>query len=65
MRVFLVGPPGAGKSTVGRHLASTLGAAFYDLDEVIEARAGADIPWIFDVEGELGFRDRETQVVRD
>ena len=53
MRVFLVGPPGAGKSTVGRHLASTLGAAFYDLDEVIEARAGADIPWIFDVEGEL------------
>ena len=65
MRVFLVGPPGAGKSTVGRHLASALGAAFYDLDEVIEARAGANIPWIFDVEGELGFRDRETLVVRD
>ncbi len=50
MRVFLVGPPGAGKSTVGRHLASALGAAFYDLDEVIDARAGANIPWIFDVE---------------
>ena len=65
MRVFLVGPPGAGKSTVGRHLASYLQAAFFDLDEVIQERAGADIPWIFDVEGESGFRDRESAVVND
>ena len=65
MRVFLVGPPGAGKSTVGRHLAAHLQATFFDLDEVIRERAGADIPWIFDVEGESGFRDRESAVVKD
>ena len=65
MRVFFVGPPGAGKSTVGRHLAAHLQAAFFDLDEVIQERAGADIPWIFDVEGESGFRDRESAVVKD
>ena len=65
MRVFLVGPPGAGKSTVGRHLAAHLQAKFFDLDEVIQERAGADIPWIFDVEGESGFRDRESAVVKD
>ena len=65
MRVFLVGPPGAGKSTVGRHLAAHLQATFFDLDEVIQERAGADIPWIFDVEGESGFRDRESAVVND
>ena len=65
MRVFLVGPPGAGKSTVGRHLAACLQATFFDLDEVVQERAGADIPWIFDVEGESGFRDRESAVVND
>ena len=65
MRVFLVGPPGAGKSTVGRHLAAQLQMEFFDLDEVIKERAGADIPWIFDVEGESGFRDRESAVVND
>ena len=65
MRVFLVGPPGAGKSTVGRHLAAHLQATFFDLDEVVQERAGADIPWIFDVEGESGFRDRESAVVKD
>lgn len=65
MRVFLVGPPGSGKSTVGRHLATCLNARFFDLDEVIKERAGADIPWIFDVEGESGFRDREEAVVAD
>ena len=65
MRVFLIGPPGAGKSTVGRHLAAHLQATFFDLDEVIQQRAGADIPWIFDVEGESGFRDRESAVVKD
>ncbi len=65
MRIFLVGPPGAGKSTVGKHLAAQLQATFFDLDEVIQERAGADIPWIFDVEGESGFRDRESAVVND
>lgn len=65
MRVFLVGPPGSGKSTVGKYLAAYLNAPFFDLDEVIKERAGADIPWIFDVEGERGFRDREEAVVSD
>ncbi|ACR11823.1 shikimate kinase AroK [Teredinibacter turnerae] len=63
--VFLVGPMGAGKSTIGRMLAQRLEAEFHDTDQVIEARTGADIPWIFDVEGEAGFRDRETSVLDD
>ncbi|WP_188150030.1 shikimate kinase AroK [Teredinibacter waterburyi] len=63
--IFLVGPMGAGKSTIGKLLAQRLGLEFLDTDHVIEARTGADIPWIFDVEGESGFRDRETLVLRD
>lgn len=63
--VVLVGPMGAGKSTVGRLLASRLGFSFVDTDTVIEDRTGADIPWIFDVEGEDGFRARETGVLKD
>lgn len=51
---------GAGKSTVGRYLASRLSYHFVDTDHLIEERTGADIPWIFDVEGEEGFRARET-----
>jgi len=62
-RVFLVGPMGAGKSSIGRHLARQLGFVFLDSDAEIEARTGADIPWIFDVEGEAGFRDREERVI--
>lgn len=54
---------GAGKSTVGRVLASQLGWTFLDSDHEIEQRTGADIPWIFEIEGETGFRDRETQVI--
>ena len=61
--VFLVGLMAVGKSTVGRLLAQQLGYDFYDTDQVIEERAGADIAWIFDVEGEQGFRDRETHVL--
>ena len=63
--VFLVGPMGAGKTTVGRLLGELLRQDFFDSDAEIERATGADIPWIFDVEGELGFRDRETLVVRD
>lgn len=63
--VFLVGPMGAGKTTVGRQLAAALGYAFLDSDHEIEARTGADIPWIFQVEGEDGFRRRESQVIED
>jgi shikimate kinase len=54
---------GAGKTTIGKHLAQHLKLRFVDSDAEIEARTGADIPWIFDVEGEEGFRDREQQVV--
>ncbi|MDX1694877.1 MAG: shikimate kinase AroK [Ketobacteraceae bacterium] len=61
--VILVGPMGAGKSTIGRQLAGILNYDFYDSDQEIEARTGADIPWIFDVEGEEGFRRRETAMI--
>lgn len=63
--IFLVGPMGAGKSTIGRLLAAELAFSFRDSDRVIEDRTGADIPWIFDMEGEEGFRERETAVLRD
>lgn len=56
---------GAGKSTIGRHLAQMLHLDFHDSDHEIEKRTGADIAWVFDVEGEEGFRVRETQVVAD
>ncbi|WP_027847958.1 shikimate kinase AroK [Marinospirillum minutulum] len=61
--IFLIGSMGAGKSTLGRLLASALKRPFYDSDRVIEERCGASIPWIFDLEGEEGFRLRETQVI--
>ena len=54
---------GAGKSTIGRLLSQELKFEFHDSDKVIEERCGADIPWIFDREGEQGFRDRETSVI--
>ena len=63
--VFLVGPMGAGKSTIGRLLAKELGFPFKDSDREIEARTGADIPWIFDVEGEEGFREREEAMIAE
>jgi shikimate kinase len=62
-KIFLIGPMGAGKSSVGRYLASQLDLNFYDTDEEIEKRTGVDIGWIFDVEGEAGFRRRETMVI--
>ena len=61
--IFLVGPMGTGKSTVGRLLAAELQRPFYDSDHEIEARCGCRIPWIFDVEGEEGFRQREIEAI--
>jgi shikimate kinase len=61
--IFLVGPMGAGKSTIGRHLADQLHLKFYDSDQEIEAKTGADIAWVFDIEGEAGFRKREESVI--
>lgn len=61
--IFLVGLMAVGKSTVGRQLAENLGMPFFDADQEIERRAGAEISWIFDVEGEAGFREREAAVI--
>ena len=63
--IYLVGPMGAGKSTIGRLLSAELKLEFYDSDKVIEQRCGANIPWIFDMEGEAGFREREEQSIDD
>ena len=61
--IFLIGPMGAGKSTIGRHLAQMLHLNFHDSDSEIEKKTGADIAWIFDVEGEKGFRNRESDMI--
>ena len=61
--VFLIGPMGAGKTTVGRLLAKELGLRFLDSDHEIEKSANAGISWIFDVEGESGFRRRESRMI--
>ncbi len=63
--VFLIGPMGVGKTTIGKMLAKDLGLQFIDTDQEVERRAGADVSWIFDVEGEEGFRTRETNVLDD
>jgi shikimate kinase len=56
---------GAGKSTIGLLLSKELNSPFFDIDKVIEERAGANIPWIFDIEGESGFRLREEQIIEE
>ncbi|MDE4455942.1 shikimate kinase AroK [Psychrobacter sp. DAB_AL62B] len=61
--VFLVGPMGAGKTTIGRLLAKQLGRTFVDSDWYVESQTGADIAWIFAKEGEAGFRERETRAI--
>ncbi|MEJ2095081.1 MAG: shikimate kinase AroK [Gammaproteobacteria bacterium] len=61
--LFLTGPMGAGKSTIGRQLSRQLKMAFYDSDREIELRTGVDIPLIFELEGEPGFRKRERLVI--
>lgn len=61
--IFLVGPMGAGKSAVGRQLARMLKLVFRDSDAEIEARTGVDISFIFEKEGEAGFRRREREII--
>jgi shikimate kinase len=63
--LFLIGPMGAGKSAVGRQLARLLHMHFVDSDDEIEERTGVDIPFIFEKEGEAGFRKREAKVIDD
>ena len=61
--VFLIGPMGAGKSTIGRTIAKELKLEFYDSDVEMEQRAGAPLDWIYELEGEGGFRKRESVVI--
>lgn len=63
--IFLVGPMGAGKSTIGRQLAKSLKRSFFDSDKEIEKRTGVSISWIFEMEGEEGFRTREQKVIAE
>ena len=65
MNIFIVGPMGSGKSTVGKIISSELFLNFFDTDEEIEARTGASIDWIFDLEGEEGFRKRESKILEE
>ena len=63
--IFLVGMMGAGKTTVARLLAARLNRAFIDSDHELEARCGVKVPVIFEIEGEAGFRQRESQVIEE
>ncbi len=63
--LYLIGPMGAGKTTIGRMLAKELGKHFIDSDREIEVRTGVDIPMIFEYEGESGFRRRESEVLAE
>ena len=65
MNIFIVGPMGSGKTTVGKIVAGELFLAFHDTDETIEKSTGVSIDWIFDIEGENGFRKRETSILKD
>ncbi len=65
MNIFIVGPMGSGKSTVGKIISDELFLSFLDTDEEIETRTGASIDWIFDLEGEEGFRKRESSILQD
>ena len=65
MNIFIVGPMGSGKSTVGKIISDELFLDFYDTDEEIEERTGASIEWIFDLEGEDGFRKRESEMLEE
>ena len=65
MNIFIVGPMGSGKSTVGKIISSELFLNFFDTDEEIETRTGASIDWIFDLEGEEGFRKRESNILEE
>ena len=61
--IFLIGPMGSGKTTVGMIVAKELAKEFHDTDQEIEASTGVDISYIFDVEGEKGFRKREEKIL--
>ncbi len=63
--IFLVGPMGSGKTTLGRRAAEALGLEFLDCDQELEKQTGVSVSLIFDIEGEAGFRARETRMLRE
>lgn len=63
--IVLIGPMGVGKTSIGKAFAKSIGWDFYDSDEIVEERAGVDLLWIYDLEGEDGFRKREQKVIAD
>ena len=63
--IFLIGPMGTGKSTIGRQLAEKTGKHFYDSDQEIEQKTGATVSLIFEIEGEPGFRQRECKTIEE
>ena len=63
--IFLIGLMGSGKTTIGRILSQTLNKDFYDSDHVVEEKTGVKVPLIFEYEGEVGFRKREENVLKD
>ncbi len=63
--IFLIGPMGAGKTSVGRYLAKQLNKTFYDSDAEIEKRMGVNLSWIFDLEGMEGYRQRELKMIEE
>lgn len=63
LNIYLIGPMGSGKTTIGRFVAQELGLEFHDCDHDLEKNTGASVNLIFDVEGEAGFRERESQLL--
>lgn len=63
--IFLIGPMGSGKTTLGRRIAPKLGLDFIDVDEELEKRCGVEVAVIFDIEGEAGFRERESNLLAE
>ena len=63
MRIFIIGPTAAGKTTIGKKLAEGLNMNFIDTDKEIEKATGVDVTWLFDIEGEEGFRKREEDIL--
>jgi len=63
--IFLIGPMGSGKTSLGRRIAPNLGLEFIDVDEELEKRCGVEVAVIFDIEGEKGFRERESNLLAE
>jgi shikimate kinase len=63
--IVLIGPMGVGKTSMGKAVSKKIGWDFYDSDQIIEERAGVDLLWIYDMEGEEGFRKREQKVITE